>query len=164
MFCKSKEKLDQYYALFRDRKIKKIYHAIVRGHTAPSQTIEYPLKNEKQVLQEALTQLRTLNSYELPVPFGKFDTSRYSRVELLPETGRMHQLRKHMAHIFHPIIGDRPHGCNKQNKLWKERWGMESMLLHAQSLSFQDPLTQEEVKIEAPYSPEMQNVLDSILK
>jgi tRNA pseudouridine65 synthase len=42
--------------------------------------------------------------------------------ETIPETGRMHQLRKHFKHIFHPILGSRPHGCNKQNKLWLEHF------------------------------------------
>lgn len=65
------------------------------------------------------------------MPCREHNTSRYSLIEAEPLTGRMHQLRKHFAHIFHPIIGDRKHGCNKQNKLFKEKWGMTTMLLHA---------------------------------
>jgi tRNA pseudouridine65 synthase len=69
--------------------------------------------------------------------------------------GRMHQLRKHFAHIFHPIIGDRTHGCNKQNKLFKDKWEMETMLLHAEELSFTHPINGSEiVTINAPLQPE----------
>ena len=86
--------------------------------------------------------------------FGKHATSRYSLVEAMPKTGRMHQLRKHFAHIFHPIIGDRTHGCNKQNKLFKEKWGMTTMLLHASKLTFEHPVDGQMITIEASLQPE----------
>jgi tRNA pseudouridine65 synthase len=66
----------------------------------------------------------------------------------------MHQLRKHFSHIFHPIVGDRTHGCNKQNKLFKERWNINTMFLHAAELSFEHPHTREQVIIKAPLQPE----------
>ncbi|HHM20614.1 MAG TPA: pseudouridylate synthase [Bacteroidetes bacterium] len=135
--------------LFSERKTKKIYHAIVRGFAPLQTTIDYPLKNDKGKIRPALTRWKTLAYYELAVPFGPYPTSRYSLVEMIPHTGRFHQLRKHAAHIFHPIIGDRPHGCNKQNRLWKEKWGMTRMLLHASSLSFQHPFTGKAVRMEA---------------
>lgn len=87
-------------------------------------------------------------------------TSRYSLVKLNPETGRMHQLRKHMAHILHPIIGDRPHGCNKQNRYFKEELNMVRMMLHALSLEFIHPKTKEPVTIQAPYQPEFRRMLN----
>ncbi|MDY6800745.1 MAG: pseudouridine synthase, partial [Bacteroidota bacterium] len=68
-------------------------------------------------MQEASNEYRTLARAELKIPSVQFATSRYSLVEAYPHTGRFHQIRKHFAHIFHPVIGDRPHGCNKQNKL-----------------------------------------------
>ena len=87
-------------------------------------------------------------------------TSRYSLVQAEPQTGRMHQLRKHFSHIFHPIIGDRTHGCNKQNKLFKERWEMETMLLHASQLSFTHPVTGVAVVIAAPLQAEFLRVME----
>ena len=124
--------------LFRERKVSKRYTAIVRGFVEQSGTINYALLN-KDKLQEAATDYELIRHYELDLPFGKFNTSRYSHIWLKPQTGRYHQLRKHMAHIFHPIIGDRPHGCNKQNKLWKEKFGMMTMLLHAERLELEYP-------------------------
>jgi len=74
----------------------------------------------------------------------------------------MHQLRKHFAHILHPIIGDRPHGCNKQNKLFLERWQMGTMLLHARSLQFKHPVTEEAVELTANIHDEFQRMLKSL--
>ncbi|HZX57706.1 MAG TPA: pseudouridine synthase [Mucilaginibacter sp.] len=140
--------------------VRKKYLAIVRGHTPDSADIDYPLRKENGTLQEAFTTYRTLNRSELDVAFGNHPTSRYSLVEATPATGRMHQLRKHFAHIFHPIIGDRTHGCNKQNKLFKEKWKMETMLLHASSLTFNHPHSGESIAVEAPLQPEFIRVME----
>jgi tRNA pseudouridine65 synthase len=110
-------------------------------------------------VQDAITHYQKLRHFEIPVPFGKFDTSRYSFVEVNPETGRMHQIRKHFAHIFHPIIGDRPHGCNKQNKLFLEKWNMNTMLLHASELQFIHPVSYEKITIEAGIHSDFERVL-----
>ncbi len=124
---------------FRERLIHKTYRAIVRGYTLDSGTIDYPLLSEHGKMQEAVTHYSTLSRGEIQVSSGKFATSRYSLVEIQPETGRTHQIRKHFAHIFHPIIGDRPHGCNKQNRFFLEHFGMNTMLLHANQLTFSHP-------------------------
>jgi tRNA pseudouridine65 synthase len=144
---------------FAENEVKKKYHAIVRGHTEPSGKIDYALTNEAGKTQEAVTNYKTLAKTEINIPFGKHETSRYSLIEVKPETGRMHQIRKHMAHIFHPIIGDRPHGCNKQNKLFKEKWNMTTMLLHAVSIEFDHPHSGEKIKIEAPLQNEFFRML-----
>lgn len=143
---------------FMDQLVHKRYHAFVRGYTPEALFIDYPLENERGIKQAAQTTLNTIQRFELPIPSGQFATSRYSLVELQPKTGRMHQLRKHMAHVFHPIIGDRPHGCNKQNKLFKERFAFHEMLLHARSMTFQHPIKHEDVIISAAYSPAWQLV------
>jgi tRNA pseudouridine65 synthase len=145
---------------FADNLVKKKYMAIVRGHTPDNEDIDYPLRKENGTLQEAFTSYSTLKRAELDVIFGKHLTSRYSLVEATPATGRMHQLRKHFSHVFHPIIGDRTHGCNKQNKLFKEKWEMETMLLHAASLTFAHPVTQNRIIIEAPLQPEFLRVME----
>jgi len=145
---------------FMENKVSKTYLAIVRGHTIDEDTIDYALRKENGTLQNAVTNYKTLNRAEIDVPFGLHATSRYSMVEVQPQTGRMHQIRKHLSHIFHPIIGDRTHGCNKQNKLFKEKWNMTTMLLHAASLSFQHPVTGAEIIIKAPVQTEFTRVMD----
>jgi tRNA pseudouridine65 synthase len=131
----------------------------VRGHTPDQEEIDYPLRKENGTLQDAFTQYTTLKRAELDIALGKHPTSRYSLVEAVPATGRMHQLRKHFSHIFHPIIGDRTHGCNKQNKLFTEIWNMNTMLLHASYLEFIHPVTGGTVQIKAALQPEFERVM-----
>jgi tRNA pseudouridine65 synthase len=145
--------------LFMNKDVEKTYLAIIRGHTTFTGTIDYPLTREDGKIQDAITHFQTLAQSEIAVPNGKFATSRYSLVQVKPETGRMHQIRKHFAHIFHPIIGDRPHGCNKQNKLFKENWNMTSMMLHASELTFHHPYTKERISITCPVSKEFNRTL-----
>ena len=148
---------------FMNGAVSKTYLAIVRGYTPDEQAIDYPLRrddgNGAGVLQDAFTQLKTLQRTEVDLPFGRHTTSRYSLVELTPTTGRMHQLRRHMAHILHPIIGDRPHGCNKQNKLFLEQFGMNTMLLHARQIQFQHPVSAETITITTPWQDEFSRML-----
>lgn len=158
------EKTDRHLKMqFSEGKIKKTYKAIVRGFTEKSGTIDYPLRKENGQLQDAISHYKLIEHLEIPVPFGKHQTSRYSFIELTPETGRMHQLRKHMAHINHPIIGDRPHGCNKQNKLFKEKWGIDKMMLHAEEILINHPNSKTKVNIKANLSTDFNRVL-TILK
>ena len=145
---------------FQDNQVSKKYLAIVRGYTPDEEEIDYPLRKENGTPQEAFTRYKTLARAELDVALGNHPTSRYSLVEANPQTGRMHQLRKHFAHVFHPIIGDRTHGCNKQNKLFKERWELDTMLLHASELEFTHPVAKIPVHIKAPLHNEFLRVME----
>ena len=137
LFGKSRRALTLISNQFQSRSIQKSYLAVVRGFTDPKGIIDYPLKHESGKIQEAITHYWTLAKTELNFPSSYHLTSRYSLVRLLPYTGRMHQLRKHMAHILHPIVADRPYGCNKQNKMFRENFNMMTMLLHASKLTFE---------------------------
>jgi tRNA pseudouridine65 synthase len=163
LFSLNKETDQLIQPYFAEKKIDKEYLAILRGYCLENGTIDYPLMKENGAIQDAVTHFQRLATAEIELAQGKFDTSRYSFVKANPETGRMHQLRKHFAHIFHPIIGDRPHGCNKQNKTWKEKFEMDTMLLHAASLTFNHPITKEKIEISAPLHDEFRRVLE-ILK
>ena len=159
LFALNEEMNKSLQEAFMAKKVLKKYVALVRGFAPESATIDYPLTNEAGKIQEAITHFKRLQTIEIPLPFGKFDTSRYSLLELQPESGRMHQIRKHLAHIFHPIIGDRPHGCNKQNKFFLENWEMKNMLLHASELQFMHPVLQEEITIKAGFQMEFTRIL-----
>lgn len=145
---------------FQHGQVQKKYLAILRGHSPDQLDIDYPLAKENGTIQEAFTSFVTLKRAELHVPFGKYQTSRYSLAEASPTTGRMHQLRKHFAHIFYPIIGDRKHGCNKQNRFFKEQWEMTTMLLHASELAFKHPVTGVEVILKAEPQAEFKRMMD----
>lgn len=158
VFAKSKKVLKVVNNLFAKGQVKKTYQAIVRGFLPPKGVIDYPL-TEGYKMQEAVSAYKVLKEFELNIAFGKFQTSRYSLIEIKPKTGRFHQIRKHMAHIHHPIIGDRPHGCNKQNKLWKEFFEMTTMLLHANHIAFDYPAGNT-IQIAAELNTEFKRSLD----
>lgn len=138
---------------------QKQYLALVRGFFPKEITADRPLTNDRGKTQEALTRFKCLRHIEIPVPYGNFQTSRYALIQAYPQTGRMHQIRKHCYQLRHPIIGDRPHGCNKQNKLFKEKWDMTTMLLHAQSMTLKRTDTDENITITAPLSDEFHRTL-----
>lgn len=144
---------------FQESLVDKNYLAIVRGYAPAEMEIDYPLAKENGTIQEAQTSFITLQQAEIPLEIGKHPTSRYSLVKANPKTGRMHQLRKHFAHIFHPIIGDRPHGCNKQNRYFKEHLQMNTMLLHALDLTFNHPVTEEKITIKAEVQDEFKRMM-----
>ena len=148
--------------LFMVGEVSKEYHAIVRGHTPEQLTIDYPLLHDDGRMQDAVTVLETIQKTEIPIAFGNHPTSRYSLVKLMPKTGRMHQLRRHMSHIFHPILADRPHGCNKQNKLFLEKFKLHEMMLHACTLSLILPDTDRRLTISCDYSSEFNRILTEL--
>ncbi len=160
LFGLSSEAAQKIQAQLEDSKTQKIYLAIVRGFFPDQIDVDYPLTNDRGKVQEAFTSFKTLKKTELNIPFGKFPTSRYSLIEAYPKTGRMHQIRKHLDHLRHPIIGDRPHGCNKQNKLFKERWNMTTMLLHAGELIIKHPYSNETMHLKAPLFDVYRKMID----
>lgn len=149
LFALNKETLKLISDQFVSRDVEKKYIAILRGWTKDEETINYDLANENEVIQNAITYYRRLQTSEIDLPFRKHQTSRYSFVEAIPETGRFHQLRKHFKHILHPILGCRKHGCNKQNKLWLQTFNITAMPLHSHQLNFVHPITSEEISINA---------------
>lgn len=139
--------------VFQGKGVEKKYLAVVRGYVDAG-CIDYPLADPElgQEAQPALTHYRCLRRSEIPHAIGlKYATARFSLVEVNPETGRRHQIRKHFAHIFHPIIGDMRHGDNKHNTYFRDRLGLECMLLHACSLAFVHPVHGLPVRIGAAY-------------
>jgi tRNA pseudouridine65 synthase len=146
---------------FEKRRVEKRYLALVRGHTNEEETIDYPLREEKwKEPQEAVTRYRKLAQVELPYPVGRYETARYSLLQITPHTGRMHQIRKHMKHIFHPIVGDTTHGDGKHNQLFRNEFHIQRLLLIASGLRFRHPYSGEEMQIEAQPEPELQTLFE----
>jgi tRNA pseudouridine65 synthase len=138
---------------FAEREPYKEYTAIVRGFTS-SQVIDYALKEEydrmtdskavkdKQA-QDAISQVILLAQAQINKPAGRYDSARYSAVRLIPKTGRKHQLRRHMSHVRHPIIGDTSHGDGKQNQFAREHLQVNRLALIATKLIIPHPTTRE---------------------
>jgi tRNA pseudouridine65 synthase len=142
---------------FASRQVQKSYLAIVRGWPVDAGTIEHAL----QAVQDpyapaggdgpklARTDFRTLATVELPHRVDRYPTSRYALLELHPDTGRRHQLRRHLAHISHPIIGDSTYGKGRHNRLFAELFGVNRLLLACVRLEFAHPLTGAPLVIDA---------------
>ena len=160
LFALDKEALKIMNDRFATREVEKKYLAILRGWSPDELTIDYDLTNDDGVKQNAITYFRRLQKAEIELEFNNHPTSRYCLVEAIPETGRMHQLRKHFKHILHPILGSRPHGCNKQNKLWLENFELKGMMLHAHQLVFNHPITNERITLNATVNEEFEKVSD----
>ena len=154
LFAKSSEAAAPLVQAFEERKVTKTYYAIVRGYTAEQETIDSPIRPDKdhkhKAPQDAVTHYARLATVELPIPVGRYSTARYSLVQVQPETGRMHQIRKHFAHIRHYIVGDKRHGDWRHNQMFREELHSPNLLLHANQLEFSHPLTGQPTCITAP--------------
>ncbi len=156
LFALSSEAARDMCAQFESRTVTKRYLAVVRGWTEESGVIDHPLREEKhKEPQPALSRYRRLATVELPIAVGRYPQARYSLVEVQPETGRMHQIRKHFAHIFHPLIGDTTYGEGRHNRLFREHFGSERLLLHASELGFVHPYSGAPLTIHAPLPPDL---------
>ncbi|VEB42842.1 tRNA pseudouridine synthase C [Chromobacterium violaceum] len=91
--------------------------------------------------QPAVTDYRTLARVELPIMVERYPTSRYSLLELEPQTGRKHQLRRHLKHIAHPIIGDSTHGKGRHNRMFADQLDCRRMLLACVEMRLTHPIT-----------------------
>lgn len=153
-----------------DLAMVKSYYALVRGHLAvPADLIDHALKEKLDKLgdknvsrdkpaQSAQSYYQVKQQGSLPIKVGKFDSVRYSLVEVRPITGRRHQIRRHLAHLRHPILGDINYGDNKQNPFFIEHFGFKRLMLHAKSLEFNHPISNKRIKISAPFDGEWQRI------
>lgn len=149
--------------LFTARLIKKSYVAVVRGDLPDEGDVDSPLIEEPgKAPAEARTLYRRLARVELAVPIGRYPTARYSLGLITPLTGRMHQIRRHMAHIRHPLVGDVNHGEGRHNRLFRERFGVSRLLLHATSLCLPHPETGEELTIKARVPDELGPLFEAL--
>ena len=163
LFALDKETTRLLQQEIENKETTKEYHAIVRGYFPENIKVDHALTNDRGKVQEAITRFDRLQTTEIEVPLGKHPTSRYSLIRAFPQTGRMHQIRKHCNHLRHPIIGDRPHGCNKQNRLFKEHWNMTKMLLHAKKIVLVHPFSKKKLTIEASFPTEFLRMKETLL-
>lgn len=125
---------------FREQRVAKTYLAVVRGWPPAEGVVDHPVPTASGKLrQEAVTAYRRLATAEVPVPCGPYASSRYALLELQPHHGRYHQLRRHMKHISHPIIGDTDSGDSRHNRLFRQRFGIHRLLLQSVRLEFDHP-------------------------
>jgi len=159
--------------MFTNRTLQKTYYALVRGHLLGDGLIDHALKEKLDKLgdkyvsrdkpaQCAQTLYQSVKTGSLPIALGRYDSVRYSLIKVLPKTGRRHQIRRHLAHLRYPIIGDINYGDNKQNPFFIEHFGFKRLMLIAKELSFIHPVTQEKLKITSPFDRQWQTIFDQL--
>lgn len=159
VFALSSAMARQLADLLKNREVQKRYLTIVRGYAPDSGDIDSPLADDNGIKSiEARTLYTRLATVELPYPVGKYDTARYSLVRAEPITGRTHQIRRHMAHIKHPVVGDTTYGEGRQNRLFREQLGIHRMMLHSRTLTFPNPNGEGNIRIDAPLPDELQDL------
>lgn len=150
---------------FTNREVEKTYLTVVRGWPEPAEDlIDYALPGSRETgpRREARTRFRRLATVELPIALGRYPQQRYALVEARPETGRFRQIRKHLAHIHHPVIGDSQHGRGDHNRLFKQHLGCHRMLLHACKLLFTHPVSGAAMSIQAPLDGAFAGLLERL--
>ncbi|MFZ5526246.1 MAG: pseudouridine synthase [Pseudomonadota bacterium] len=154
---------------FEAREVDKRYVAFVRGWLPDAVQVDHPLKPDDApadaLPQEAVTALRCLERVELAEAVEpRHPTTRVSLVEARPATGRRHQIRRHLKHLSHPIIGDATHGKGPHNRWWAQRLGLQRLWLHAVELAFTHPFSGAGLRIESPWreDPQWQHLLKSL--
>ena len=148
--------------------VAKTYVAVVRGHPPESGEINHPLARmadeysgitASAAAQPAQTRYRRLATVELPYRVDRYPSSRYALVELQPLTGRWHQLRRHMKHIAHPIIGDATHGKGRHNRLFQELFGHQRLLLAATEMRLAHPVSGRALCLQAGLAEDFAEVV-----
>lgn len=149
--------LKKFNKLIANNNVKKEYHAIIKGHL---NTLELKIKTENKLNlynkkindknKESITIIKTLNFYK-----------KSSLIKIYPKTGRLHQIRIHLAHIGYPIANDEKYGNKTFNNEIK-KYGISRMILHAKSISFICPITKKYFKIESNYDYKIQKLIKGL--
>ena len=153
---------------FERGEVRKRYVAVVRGHPSELGEIDHPLARMADehagiaadgAAQPATTRFRRLATVELPYRVDRYPSSRYALVELSPLSGRWHQLRRHMKHIAHPIIGDATHGKGRHNRLFQTLFGHPRLLLAATEMRLVHPLSGQALCLQAGLAEDFADVI-----
>lgn len=151
------------HAQFAEHSVRKTYIALVRGWMSEEElVVEKPLSNGMGgEAKPARTAFQSLYRTELPLAITRYPTSRLSIVACRPATGRYHQIRLHLRHLRHPVVGDIAHGDRQHNRYFAAEWNLPYLLLHAHRLAF-TRLDGTEVEFTAPPPPHFVEAVERI--
>lgn len=169
LFALSSEMATEFGEQFSSNNVEKEYLAVVRGFFPNSVTVDYPLKekldkkSDKQARtdkapQTAVTDFSCLHQVTLPYAVGRYDTARYSLVKARPNTGRKHQIRRHLAHLRHPIIGDVNYGDNKHNHFYLQSMDFHGLALVANKIKIFHPVKQQFLLLTGKMEPRFEDL------
>lgn len=154
LFARTREVAARMGHAIEAREIEKTYLALVRGTPPDDGVIDHPIpRSEGGPRAEAITRFRKL---------ARSPVDRCSLLLARPETGRLHQIRRHCHHISHPIVGDVKHGSGEINRHYRAHYGLTRLALHACSIAFTHPTTGVRIETRAPIPEDLANVLDAL--
>lgn len=145
-------------AAFEKAAFEKDYLCVCRGWPDKEFVVDHPLDGGpgKPLKKPAVTRFERLATVELPLPpafaetgLSGFHTARYALLRAQPQTGRFRQIRRHLKHISHHMIGDTSHGDGRHNRHFRIL-GIHRMLLHAHRLAFVHPHSDARIEAIAP--------------
>ena len=156
---------------FAHHRVTKVYLGLTRGWPASEGQVDHALsridedrprtdRGVSEAPQPAVTDWQRLARLEVASELGPHPTSRYALLQLSPHTGRQHQLRRHLKHISHPLIGDATYGKGPHNRWWAARLGLARLWLHAQWLELPHPAGGDTLRLQARPGPEWQALCD----
>jgi tRNA pseudouridine65 synthase len=141
-FARTRESAAVLSESFESRQVDKRYLALVRGEPAASGTIDHPIPKSVDG-----PRVPAVTRYEL---IARSPVDRCSLVLAMPETGRGHQVRRHLRHLGHPLVGDVNYGRGEINRRYRAEYGLHRLALHAHAMAFQHPVTGAAVAVTAP--------------
>jgi tRNA pseudouridine65 synthase len=145
LFARSAEVAAELGGCFERGEVEKTYLALVRGVPPAEGVVDHPIPR-----REGGPRVPAVTEYRLRCAAPPGSLPRASLVEARPRTGRLHQVRRHMKHISHPLIGDANYGKGALNRLFRDEVGLGRLALHASALCFVHPVSGERMCIEAP--------------
>jgi tRNA pseudouridine65 synthase len=154
LFARTREAAATLGRAFEAGRVEKHYLALVRGTPPDEGVIDHPIpRNEGGERVAAVTRFRRL---------ARSPVDRCSLVLARPETGRLHQVRRHLHHIDHPIVGDVNHGSGAINRHYRARYALYRLALHACSIAFDHPTTGERIAVSAPVPEDLSSALSAL--
>lgn len=167
LFALDQDGLRHLSGQFEAGQVAKTYLAVVRGWPPEAGEIDHPLAPVDDPYvplgtrepQAARTRYRRLATVELPVPVDPYPTSRYALLALEPLTGRRHQLRRHLKHISHPIIGDATYGKGRHNRQVAQGLGVDRLWLACVAMSLAHPADGRSLTLVAPLGDDFDALL-----
>ena len=159
---------------FADRRVSKTYRALVRGYCEENGVINTPLvpargrgkpiEHPHAATQDATTEFRTMQRFEIPIRNDRYHTTRCSLLEITPRTGRYHQIRRHFNYESHPVIGDTSHGDSRHNRLYREHFNLNRLMLAAVRIAFKHPNDGQNVEVTCPPDESFSAIVEKLQK
>jgi tRNA pseudouridine65 synthase len=154
LFARTQECAAALHAAFEAHRVDKQYLALVRGHAPEGGVIDHPVpKSEDGPRVPALTRFTLV---------ARSTVDRCSLVLAQPATGRLHQIRRHLRHINHPLVGDVAYGSGVINRHYRASYALHRLALHACRLAFDHPVTGARIDVEAPVPEDLGAALDKL--